>query len=152
MSRESPGMVMRQGDTVHLLLWLGVRYGSTEGVPHLDMGGRARGKLGTGRGVHGAEVAQHGLLDVLQLLARVGILHVADADAQPVRVHVVVVVAQRLRREAASAHTLPQLGHTEWHNGRQNDSQKLWSLNRVICRLSGSYCVTSRVMQWLPKK
>lgn len=72
---------------------------------HLDKGGRARGKLGTGRSVQVTQVLQHGRLDELQLLAGVGVLHVADADAQAVRVHVVVVVAQRFGREAAPAHS-----------------------------------------------
>ncbi len=90
--------------TESICLVIECRYGNSEGRPHLDIGGRPRGKLGTGRSIHSAEVAQHGLLDVLQLLARVGVLHVADADAQPVRVHVVVIVTQRLCREAASAH------------------------------------------------
>ena len=72
-----------------------------EGVTRLDVGGRAGGHVRGGCCVELGQVLQHGGLDVLQLLAAVSVLHVAHTDAQPVRVHVVIVVAQRLLRQPA---------------------------------------------------
>lgn len=66
---------------------------------HLDVGGGPGRHVRGGRSIELGQVLQHCQLDVLQLLAAVGVLHVAHADAQPVRVHVVVVVAQRLHRQ-----------------------------------------------------
>ena len=83
---------------------------------HLDEGRRPGGELRGRRGVHRAQVAQDGQLDVLQLLPRVGVAHVADADAQAVRVHVVVVVTQRLGGQAAGGTRLVSMRVLDtWH-------------------------------------
>ena len=74
--------------------------------PHLDILRRARRHVRGGRGWQAPEVVEHGGADARERVAAVGVLHVADADAQAVRVHVVVVVAQRAVRQPVSGITL----------------------------------------------
>ena len=62
---------------------------------HLLVLGRGRLEAHAGHSGQPGQVLQHGRLDALELGARVGVLHVGRADAQLVRVHVVVVLRQR---------------------------------------------------------
>ena len=63
--------------------------------------GRPGGNGGGGGGAQGGQVSEHGVADGLERGARVGVLHVADADAQLVRVQPVVRPRQRLGRQPA---------------------------------------------------
>ena len=77
--------------------------------------------MGTRGSVHSAEILQDGGLDKLQLLLRIGVLHVANTDPQAVCVHVVIIVAQRLCWQAAQQE-LPSSLQENQHYAPSNPS------------------------------